>query len=91
MKQSTSTASFSKNLHTGSTFHTVASKSLPKKSTNKKLNKKKKAVKEKDNTELKSHQKSKNAKSKKEKMEELTDRKKIHLEFFMYKDTYLPI
>ena len=49
LKPSASTASFNKTIQTGSTFHTVISKSLPKKSTSKKLIKKKKADKDKEN------------------------------------------
>lgn len=91
LKQSVSVASFPKNIQTASTFHTTISKSLPKKATSKKLIKKKKGDRDKENVESKKKSKGKTVKSKKEKMDELTDRKKIHLEFFMYKDTYLPI
>lgn len=82
-----SSASLSKN--TGSTAFT--SKSLPKKATHQKLVKSKKTGKNKENQPPKSKFKSKNSKSRKEKVEELTDRKKIHLEYFMYKNVCLPI
>ena len=49
LKQSTSTVSFHKNIHTSSTFHTTVSKSFPKKPTSKKLIKKKKGENDKEN------------------------------------------
>ena len=91
LKESESSASLHKNTLQGSTFCTLTSKSLPKKANQKKVSKNKKASKGKENAPSKSKQKKKTVKIKKEKMEELTHRKKIHLEFFMYKDTYLPI
>ena len=69
LKPSVSSASLSKNAQTASTFHTTISKSLPKKSTSKKLIKKKKASHDKENIEIKTKQKIKTGKSKKEKMD----------------------